>query len=87
MAEKTFTATRSVTAGDGKRLASWCLSQGTGAQIVRFCNGTAAAPLIEIQVPANSSTSQAYPTPLFFPLGLHCEVVNANLVRGAVDLV
>jgi len=87
MALKTFTADRSPAAGDGKRLYSWHLSAGAVALVVEFCDGTAATPLIQVQVPINTSASQAYahdaPT---FPAGLHVELVSGTLNRGCIDI-
>lgn len=86
MAIKTFTATRPPAAGDGKQLRSWHLSAGAVALIVELCDGVVGTPLIQIQVPINTSASQAYPSPLIFPAGLHVEVVSGTLNRGAIDL-
>lgn len=88
MALKTFTATRAVTAGDGKRLASWALSAGGVALVVRLCDGTSATPLIELQVPINASASEVYAQQApVFPNGLHVELISGTLNRGCVDLV
>lgn len=91
MALRTFTGTRAVGAGgavDGKYLSSWHLSCAGTALVVRLCDGTSATPLIEIQVPINTSASQAYPRggEPFFPNGLHVEVVSGALNRGCIDI-
>jgi hypothetical protein len=83
---KSFTATRPVAAGDGRRLASWSLSAGAVALKVQFCNGTAAAPMFEIQVPVNASSSMSYPSPPVFPLGCHLELISGTLNRGEIDV-
>jgi len=83
---RTFSATRAVTAGDGKSLASWDLSAGGTALVVNFCSGTSATPLWQVQVPANASASHAYSQPFpVFVNGLHVEVVSGTLNRGLVD--
>ena len=87
MAIKSFTSTRPVTAGDGKRLAGWSVSAGAVAVKLRLCDGSAAVPLLEIQVPVNSASSLSYPSPPVFPLGLHAELVSGNLNKGMVDLI
>jgi hypothetical protein len=80
-----ITATASFSAkGRGKRLQSWHISQGTGAQIVNFRHATAAddntgAVVFQVQVPANTSASQAYPDPIYVPEGFYVEVVNTGL--------
>jgi hypothetical protein len=87
MALRTFTADRPPIAGDGKMLRSWHLSAGAVALVVELCDGTAATPLIQIQVPINTSASQAYPHPgPVFPAGLHVELVSGTLNRGAIDI-
>jgi hypothetical protein len=88
VALKSFSATRAPQAGDSKRLGYWSLSAGGTALVVRLCDGTSATPLIEIQVPINSSASQAYAAPNLpiFPNRLHVEVVSGVLNRGCVDL-
>jgi hypothetical protein len=75
--------------GKPKRLSSWHLSQAAGTQTVNFRNGGAAGPIIlQAQLPANASSSQAYGVPApFFPNSLYLEVVGTSFVRGAVDLV
>ncbi len=42
--------------------------------------------MFEVQLPANASTSQAYPQPPCFPNGLHVEVVNTGFTRGEIDI-
>lgn len=86
MALKTFTATRAPVAGDSKQLYAWHLSAGGVALIVNFCDGTSATPLFQIQLPINSSSSQAYPKAIVFPNGCHVELISGTLNRGAVDL-
>jgi len=74
-------------AGDGKSLHSWHISAGAVAVVVEFCNGDAASPLIQVQVPINTSASQAYPHPApVFPAGLHVELVSGTLNRGCIDI-
>ena len=88
MALKTFTATRAVTAGDSKRLASWHLSAGGTALVVNFCDKDSGTPLWQVQLAINTSASQAYPqSPPVFPNGLHVELVSGVLNRGCIDLV
>jgi hypothetical protein len=87
MALKTFTATRPVTAGDSNFLKSWHLSAGAVALVVNLCDGTSATPLIQIQVPINTSASQAYHHPgAPFPKGCHVEVISGTLNRGCIDV-
>lgn len=89
MALKTFTADRAPANGDGKYLNSWHLSAGGTALVVELCDGTAATPLIQIQVPINTSASQSYSGMAerpFFPNGLHVEVVSGALNRGCIDI-
>lgn len=87
MALKTFTADRAPQAGDSKFLCSWSLSAGATALVVELCDGTAATPLLQIQVPINTSASQTYDRPLLFPSGLHVELVSGALNRGCIDLL
>lgn len=88
MALKTFTADRPPAAGDGKFLSSWHLSAGGTALVAEFCDGTAATPLFQVQVPINTSASQSYSKTAepFFPNGLHVEVVSGVLNRGCIDI-
>jgi hypothetical protein len=87
MALRTFTATRAVAAGDGKILRSWHLSAGAVALVVNFCDGTSATPIFQVQVPINTSASQAYPHPgAIFGSGCHVEVVSGTLNRGSIDV-
>lgn len=88
MALKTFTATRAPVIGDPKKLTNWHLSAGGTALVVRFCEGTSATPIFEVQIPINSSASQAYPDHLSCPSGgqWHIEVVSGTLNRGSIDL-
>jgi len=74
----------------GKRLASWHLSQGTGAQTINFRNGGVAAQIVfQVQLVATSSASQAYAHPNLpnFGSGLYIEVVGTGFNIGSVDLV
>lgn len=88
MAQKTFTATRAATqVGRADTLRFWSLSAGGVALIVNFCDGTSATPLWQVQVPINSSASQALAQPaLSFPSGLHVELVSGTLNRGCIDI-
>jgi len=89
MATQTFTASTDFTS-KGKRLASWHVSQGTGAQTINFRNGSVAGTIIfQVQLVATSSASQAYPQASmpFFPLGLYVEVVGTGFNAGAVDVL
>lgn len=87
MAMRTFTATRAVTPGDGKRLVSWHLSSGGTALVVDFCDGTSSTPIFQVQLPINASASQSYNVPHpNFPNGVHVQVVSGTLVRGAIDV-
>lgn len=86
MALKTFTATRPPATGDGKTLKNWHLSAAGTALVVRFCDGTSATPLFEVQVPINTSASQAYGVGIVFPAGLHIELVSGALNRGCIDI-
>jgi hypothetical protein len=87
VALKTFTADRPPVAGDGKRLHSWHISAGAVAVIVEFCDGTAATPMFQVQVPINTSASQVYghAAPVF-PAGLHVELISGTLNRGCIDI-
>jgi hypothetical protein len=91
VAQRTFTATRPPAAGDGRWLASWELAQGAAALVANFCEETSAAPIFQIQLPANASASQAYAKPIRCPNGgrWHVELVSggASFVRGGLDLV
>lgn len=87
MALKTFTATRAPAAGDGKRLTSVHLSAGGVACIVNLCDGTSATPIIQIQVPINSSFHYSFnQSAPVFPNSLHVELVSGTFVRGAIDI-
>ena len=89
MAVFPFNATIDLTA-KGKRIASWHVSQGTGAQTINFRNGGAAAQIVfQVQLVATSSASQAYPPPNlpFFSSGLYIEIVGTGFQIGSVDLV
>jgi hypothetical protein len=85
---RTFTATRAPQAGDTKRLASYSLSAGATPLVVNFCNGSAAAPIFQVQVPALGSKSVGFDQPSLpvFVNGLHVEVVSGTLNRGAIAL-
>jgi hypothetical protein len=89
MATLTFTASTDFTT-KGKRLASWHVSQGTGAQTINFRNGGLAGTIIfQVQLVATSSASQPYPKDSmpFFSSGLYVEIVGTGFNAGAVDLV
>lgn len=89
MALKTFTDDRAPATGDGKYLNSWHFSAGGTACVIRLCDGTSSTPLIEIQVPINTSASQSYGGSgrrPFFPNGLHVELVSGALNRGCIDI-
>ncbi len=88
MALKTFTATRAADAqGKANRLTFWSLSAGATALVVNFCDGTSSTPLFQVQVAINSSASQAYAHPfLYFPNGVHVELVSGALNRGCIDI-
>lgn len=89
MALRTFTNDRAPSASDGKYLASWHLSAGGTALVVEFCDGTAATPLFQVQVPISTSASQSYgigENRPFFPNGLHVELVSGVLNRGCIDI-
>ena len=88
MATFTFAASTDFTTR-GKRLGSWHLSQGTGAQTINFHNGNGGPILFQVQLVATSSASQAYPQSSmpFFSSGLYVEVVGTGFNQGAVDLV
>jgi hypothetical protein len=75
-------------AGKGRRLASWALSQGTGAGLVNLRSGSASGPiLVQVQVPTASSRFQAFEQLPVFPNGLYIEVTTSGLAAGSVDLV
>ena len=75
-------------AGKGRRLASWALSQGTGAGLVNLRSGGAAGPiLMQLQLPTGSSRFQAFEQCPVFPNGLYVEVTTSGLNAGSVDLV
>ena len=89
MAFLNFTASTDF-AGKGKRLASWHLSQGTGAQTINFRNGGSSGTILfQVQLVATSSASQSYPAPNlpFFSSGLYIELVGTGFNAGAIDLV
>jgi hypothetical protein len=88
MALKTFTATRAADApGKANTLRYWSLSAGGTALVVNFCDGTSATPVFQVQVPINSSASQALANPFIgFPNGLHVELVSGILNRGCIDI-
>jgi len=89
MATFTFAASTDFTSR-GKRLASWHLSQGAGAQTINFRNGGLASAIVfQVQLVATTSASQSYGSPNlpFFSSGLYVEVVGTGFNAGAVDLV
>jgi len=89
MAVFAFTASIDLTTR-GKRLASWHLSQGTGAQTINFRSGSVGGTIIfQVQLVATSSASQSYSHPNLpaIPGGLYIEVVGTGLNAGSVDLV
>ena len=89
MATLTFAASTDFTT-KGKRLASWHLSQGTGANTFNFRSGSLTGQIVfQVQLVATTSASQAYPQSSmpFFPGGLYLEVTGTGLNAGAVDLV
>jgi hypothetical protein len=89
MALLQFTASSDFTgAGKGRRLGSWHVSQGAGTQTINFRNGGLTGPiLIQVQLPATTSASQAYSQPLpIFGAGLYVEVVGTGFNVGSVDL-
>lgn len=58
--------------------------------MANFRNGGAAGPIqFQVQVPANSSSAEAFPQPNLpvFPGGLYVEKVSGTLNAGNVDLV
>jgi hypothetical protein len=73
--------------GKGRRLAAWHLSQGTGVQTVNFHNGNGGPIMFQVQLPATTSASQAYGSPIVFTSGLYVEVVGTGFNAGSVDLV
>ena len=75
-------------AGKGKRLLSWHLSQGTGAQSVNFRDGGASGTIkFQVQLAATTSASQAYPSPCpVFVNGLYVDIVGTGFAQGCVDL-
>ena len=89
MALLTFTASTDFTTR-GKRIASWHVSQGTGAQTINFRSGSISGTIMfQVQLVATSSASQAYPHPNLpaIPGGLYIEVVGTGFNVGSVDLV
>jgi hypothetical protein len=89
MALYDFTASIDL-AGKSRRLASWHLSQGTGAQTVNFREGGASGTIkFQVQLAATTSASQAYSAPLLptFVKDLYVEVVGTGFNKGCVDLV
>jgi hypothetical protein len=88
MALYSFTGSTDLSATPkGKRLGSWHLSQGAGAQTVNFHNGNGGPIMFQVQLPATTSASQAYGAPIVFTSGLYVEVVGTGLNAGSVDLV
>jgi hypothetical protein len=82
-----FTASTDLTTKP-KRIASWHVSQGAGTQTIRFRNGSISGTvMLEVQLPATTSASQAYGTPIIFPAGVYVEVVGTGFNAGGVDLV
>jgi hypothetical protein len=90
MAMFDFTASTDF-AGKSKRLSSWHLSQGTGAQTVNFRDGGSGGTIkFQVQLAATSSASQDYSLPqgsLIFPNSLYVEVVGTGFNKGMVNLV
>ena len=81
-----FTADISLV-GRGKRLYSWHLSQGTGAQTVNFRRGSVSGEIVfQVQVPATTSASQSYNEPLYCTEGWFVDVVGTGLAVGLVDI-
>ena len=89
MSVKSFTNDRPPVAGDTRKLVSWSLAAGGTAAVVNFCEESAAAPIFQVQVPANTSASQSYIHPIKPPSGgrWHVELVSGVLNRGTVDLI
>jgi hypothetical protein len=73
--------------GRGQRLASWHLSAGAAA-LVNFRRGSVSGPIqFQVQLPLNTSASQAYPSPLYFgPEGLFVEC-SVAINAGCVDVI
>jgi hypothetical protein len=72
---------------DKKRLYSWSLSQGTGAQIVNFRRGTVTGEIVfQVQVATGTSQHASYAKPLYVPEGWFIEVTATGLNRGFVDV-
>lgn len=71
---------------DQKRLYSWSLSQGTGAQTINFRRGAIGGAIVfQVQVPATTSASQSYAKPLYVNEGWFIEVVATGFQQGCVD--
>lgn len=89
MALNAFTASTSFVT-KGKRLASWHLAQGTGAQTINFRNGGSGGAIQwQVLLAATSSASQAYHpqgAPVFVD-GLYVEIVGTGFAQGNVDLI
>ena len=78
------------TAGRGKKLASWHISQGAGAQVVNFRKGALAGAIVfQVQVPATTSASQSYDSPLKIDTGegWFIEVVASGLNFLTVNIL
>ena len=74
--------------GQGKRLASWSISQGAGANTVNFRRGTVSGAVVfQVQVPTITSASQAYPSPPYCKEGWFVEVVGTGLNFVCVDVI
>lgn len=74
--------------GKGKTLSFISLSQGVGAQTVRFLSGgSGGTEQFQIQVPAATSVQVVLGArPLVFPGGLYIDVVGTGFTQGCVDL-
>lgn len=74
--------------GRGKRLASWSFSQGAGANTINFRRGSVSGAIVfQVQVPATTSASASYPSPLYCTEGWFVEVVGTGLAQGMVDII
>lgn len=76
------------TPGKGKRLRSWHFSNSGAAAVINLRDGSVTGTIqAQIQLAANTSSSQAYPigSDMVFAAGLFVQIVSGTIV-GSVDI-
>jgi hypothetical protein len=89
MAQYAVTASTDLTAGKGKRLASYQFGDntaGTAWRVLLRDGGASGTVLHDIRGASLTSKEMAFKVPVIFALGLYVDVASGT-VRGSVDLI